>query len=181
MALRGRRSIPEQEQDKAVEINAQMQGSLTFKDPLSLKINGAFSGSLETKGTLSIGSTAVVEASINGDNIVIAGKVTGDIIAYKMLTLMPTAVLKGNISAPKLNIVEGAIFQGKCKMMETQEAGTIDDNLLDIDEVAKYLEIDMAEIEALANSGKIPGRKTGNNWKFERAQIDHWAASGRVK
>ncbi len=181
MALRGRRATPEQEQDKTVEINAQMQGSLTFKDAVSLKINGEFTGSLATKGTLSIGSTAVVDANINGDNIVIAGKVTGDILAYKMLTLMPTAVLRGNISAPKLNIVEGAIFQGKCQMMEAEETGAIDDHLLDIDEVAKYLEIDMAEIEALANSGKIPGKKAGNNWKFERSQIDHWAASGRVK
>ena len=94
---------------------------------------------------------------------------------------MPTAVLKGNISTSKLNIVEGAIFQGKCQMVEDSEIGTIDDTLLDIDEVAKYLEIDMDEIETLANSGKIPGRKSGNNWKFERSKIDHWAASGRVK
>ena len=37
------------------------------------------------------------------------------------------------------------------------------------------------EIEDLANSGKIPATRTGDSWKFERAQIDHWAASGRVK
>ena len=68
-------------------------------------------------------------------------------------------------------------------MMEDKEVREelIEDNLLEIDEVARYLEIDMGEIEALANSGKIPGKKSGNNWKFERAQIDHWAASGRVK
>ena len=94
---------------------------------------------------------------------------------------MPTALLRGNISTPKLNIVEGAIFQGKCQMMEGQENETADDNLLDIDEVAKYLEIDLNEIQTLANSGKIPGKKTGNDWKFERSQIDPWAASGRIK
>lgn len=180
MALRGRRTITmEPEEDKTVEINAQMQGSLTFKDPISLKINGEFRGSLETKGTLSIGSKAAVTANISGDNIIIAGKLNGDVIAHKMLTLMPTAVLTGNISAPKLNIVEGAVFQGQCRMVEGQEK--IMENLLNIDEVAKYLEIDMNEIEALANSGKIPGKRDGNSWKFERAQIDHWAASGRVK
>ena len=181
MSLRGRKPTMEQEEDKTVEINAQMQGTLAFKDPVNLKINGEFNGSLETKGTLSIGSRATVEANISGDNIVIAGKVNGDILAHKMLTLMPTAVLKGNISAPKLNIVEGAIFQGKCQMIRATEIETGEDDLLDIDEVAKYLEIDLAEIESLANSGKIPGRKTGSNWKFERSQIDHWAASGRIK
>ena len=178
MALRGRKNNPIQEEDRPVEINAQMQGSLIFKDSISLKINGEFNGSLDTKGTLSIGNTAVIVANITGDNIIIAGKITGDILAHKMLTLMPTAILKGNISAPKLNIVEGAIFQGKCQMMEES---TISEDLLDIDEVAKYLEIEMSEIEELANAGKIPGTKAGNGWKFERSRIDHWAASGRVQ
>ena len=55
------------------------------------------------------------------------------------------------------------------------------EDLLDIDEVAKYLEIGLNEIEDLAISGKIPGTKAGDTWKFERSQIDNWAASGRIK
>ena len=172
MGLRPRRDEKEQDENKIVEINAQMQGTLTFNDPVNLRINGKFIGSLETKGTLTIGNTASVEAKITGDNIVIAGKVKGDVIANKMLALMPTAILKGNVSTPKLNIVEGAIFQGNCQMAE---------GLLNIDEVAKYLEIDMSEIESLANSGKIPATRNGNTWKFERSQIDNWAASGMVR
>ncbi len=179
MGLRGRKNLPDQEDEKVVEISAQMQGSLTFKDPINLKINGQFTGSLETKGTLSIGSAATIIANITGENIIVAGKIEGDVVASKMLTLMPTTVLKGNITTPKLNIVEGAIFQGKCKMLDGDEKSSED--LLNIDEVAKYLEIDLNEIEDLAVSGKIPGTRNGDNWKFERAQIDHWAASGRVK
>lgn len=178
MAFRERKPPINPDEDKTIEINAQMQGSLTFKDPVILKINGEFTGTLETKGTLSVGSKATIEADIGGDNIVIAGKVNGNIRARKMLTLMPTAVLNGDIFTPKLNIVEGAIFQGKCQMTEEGEEV---DNFLNIDEVAKYLEIDMSEIEALANSGKIPGKKSGDDWKFERTKIDHWAASGRIK
>lgn len=170
MAL-GRKTPKKQEDEKVIDINAQMQGSLSFSDPVSLRINGNFNGSLDTKGTLTIGSKAQVEANINGDNIVIAGKVNGDINANKMLVLMPTAVLRGNIITPKLNIVEGAIFQGSCQMIE---------GLLNIDEVAKYLEIDINEIEELANSGKIPGTKSGDTWKFERDKIDSWASSGQV-
>ena len=179
MGLRGRKNLPDQEDEKVVEISAQMQGSLTFKDPINLKINGQFTGSLETKGTLSIGNAATIIANITGENIIVAGNIEGDVVASKMLTLMPTTVLKGNITTPKLNIVEGAIFQGKCKMLDGDEKSSED--LLNIDEVAKYLEIDLNEIEDLAVSGKIPGTRNGDNWKFERAQIDHWAASGRVK
>ena len=171
MALRDRREM-NQPEEKGIEINAQMQGTLSFKDPVNLKINGNFTGTLDTKGTLTIGNTASVEAHINGENIIIAGKVKGDVVAKKMLVLMPTAVLTGNISTPKLNIVEGAIFQGKCQMLE---------DFLDIDELCKYLEIDMPAIVELANTGKIPATKNGDQWMFERTKIDSWAASGRIK
>lgn len=180
---KNKKPIQEEESSKSIEISAEMQGSLTFRDPVNLKINGHFKGTLDTKGTLTVGSTAQVDANINGENIVIAGKVTGDVSANKMLVLMPTAVLNGNIATPKLNIVEGAIFQGRCQMQSSNTnifSGLSTDSLLNIDEVAKYLEIDMVEIERLANSGKIPGTKSGNTWKFERNQIENWAASGKL-
>lgn len=171
MPFRPRKDQKDQE-EKTIEINAQMQGSLSFEDPVNLKINGNFKGSLETKGTLTIGNLAQVIANIIGDNIVVGGRVKGDIAAHKMLVLLPTAILQGNVSTPKLNIVEGAIFQGSCQMME---------ELIDIDEVAKYLEINIAEIEELANSGKIPATRSGDAWKFERSKIDNWAASGQLR
>ncbi len=169
MALR--RKDPKETEQKAVEINAMMQGTLCFKDPVNLKINGQFNGTLDVCGTLTIGETATVDAHISGENIIIAGKVKGDVIAKKMLVLLPTCVLKGNISCPKLNIVEGAIFQGKCDMV---------DELLDVEEVAKYLELETHAILELVNSGKIPAIKTGSSWKFERTKIDEWAASEKV-
>ena len=170
MAL-GRRN-PKEDENKTVEINAQMQGSLTFNDPVNLKINGTFTGSLDVKGTLTIGNSAVVEANINGDNIVVAGKVKGNVIAKKMLVLMPTAVLTGDISAHRLNIVEGAVFQGHCQML---------DDFLTVEDLAQYLELDNAAIVNLATEGKIPATFEGQQWKFERSKIEQWASAGRVK
>ena len=171
MALLGRRE-PVEAEEKVIEINAEMQGTLSFKDPVNLKINGNFKGTLEGKGTLTIGSAATVEAHISGENIIVAGKVRGEILARKMLVLMPTSVLIGNISTPKLNIVEGAIFQGQCQMM---------DDVLSIDEVSKYLEIDSPAILDLVNAGQIPATKRGSEWAFERSKIDNWAATSKVK
>jgi len=178
MALGRKPQKDDQQESRVVEISAEMQGSLNFKDPVNLKISGSFSGTLIIRGTLTIGNTAQVQANIEGDNIVIAGKVTGDVTAKKMLVLMPTANLEGNIKTPKLNIVEGALFHGHCQM---RQEDTPDDLMLNIDEVSKYLEIDMTEIEELANSGKIPATKSGNSWKFERSIIDHWASSGKLE
>lgn len=155
--------------DKTIEINAQMQGSLSFKDPVNLKINGNFNGTLDMKGTLTIGTAAFVEAHISGENVIVAGKVRGDIVAKKMLVLMPTSVLTGNITTPKLNIVEGAIFHGQCQMIE---------DTMNVDDVSKYLQIDIGAIIDLANNGKIPAKKAGESWAFERSKIDSWAAAG---
>lgn len=163
---------PTSNEEKKIEINAQMQGSLSFKDPVNLKINGNFNGTLDVKGTLTIGDTAFVEAHINGENIVIAGKVRGDVVAKKMLVLMPSAVLTGNITTPKLNVVEGALFQGQCQMIEES---------MNVDDVSKYLQIDVGAIIDLANNGKIPARKSGDSWNFERSKIDSWAATGAME
>lgn len=158
--------------EKKIEINAQMHGTLSFKDPVNLKINGNFNGTLDVKGTLTIGSAAFVEAHISGENIVIAGKVRGDVVAKKMLVMLPTAVLTGNITTPKLNIVEGAVFQGQCQMIE---------DVMNIDEVSRYLQIDVPAIMELVNNSKIPARKNNDSWVFERSRIDGWAATGAME
>ncbi len=180
MGLMNRR-VPEEEREnnKVIEINAQMQGSLVFKDSVNLKINGDFNGSLDVRGTLTIGEKANIIANITGENIIVAGHIKGDVVAYKMLVFMPTAVVEGNIKTPKLNIVEGAVFHGHCSMGSSDETTQYSD-MMDIDEVARYLEIDEQEIISLVNAGKIPAEKIGDSWRFKRSQIDAWASSGRV-
>ncbi len=172
MAFNRRESDKQAPQEKVIEIDAQMQGEMVFSESVNLKINGRFTGRLETRGTLTIGNTAQVEANISGDNIVVAGKVKGNVMARKMLVLMPGAVLTGDIATPKLNIVEGAVFQGRCQMQE---------DFLNIEDLAQYLEIDGPAILELAQTGKIPAFKEGENWKFERIKIDQWAATAKVK
>lgn len=167
-----RRESKENNEEKLIEISAQMDGVLTFADPVNLKILGKYSGKLDTHGTLTIGAAAIVEADIQGDNIIIAGRVKGNVHAKKMLVLMPGAILTGNITSPKLNIVEGAIFQGNCQMLE---------EFLNIEDLSQYLEIEVGSIEELATSGKIPAIKDDTGWKFERVKIDQWAAAGKVK
>ncbi|MDE1920475.1 MAG: polymer-forming cytoskeletal protein [Candidatus Omnitrophica bacterium] len=159
-------------EEKVIEINAQMEGTLTFSDPVNLKIQGRYTGKLDARGTLTIGPTSQVEANIIGENVIVAGKIKGNIVAKKMLVLMPSAVVHGDISTPKLNIVEGAIFQGHCHMLE---------DILSIDDLAQYLEIEIPAIVELATTGKIPAIKEGDGWKFERSQIEQWALVSRVK
>ena len=61
----------EKQDKKVLDVDASMQGTLTFKDPVNLRINGSFEGRLDTKGMLTIGENASVRADIHGDEIVI--------------------------------------------------------------------------------------------------------------
>lgn len=159
------------EEEKILDVDASMQGTLSFKDPVNLRINGKFEGILETKGNLTVGPGAVVSADIVGENIIIGGRVKGKILAKERLTLLPTAVVEGDIQPVKLNVAEGAIFEGRCIMLG---------DFLNAEELARYLEVDLNSILEWANTGKVPAAKEGNNWKFERKSIDSWVAAGKV-
>ena len=158
--------------EKILDVDAAVQGTLTFKDAVNLRINGKFDGTLDVKGNLTIGPTAQVTANINGENVIIAGKVNGKIVARERLTLLPTAVVQGEISPARLNVTEGAIFEGPCKMLQ---------EFFNVEELANYLELDFDSILEWANTGKMPAYKEGNEWKFERKSIDAWIASGKLK
>jgi len=159
-------------EEKTLDVDASMTGTLSFKDPVNMRINGRFEGTLEVRGNLTIGDTATVEAHIIGDNIVIAGKVRGDIIARGKLTLTASAIMQGEIKTSKLSVEEGAILQGRCIMLE---------DILDADELARYLEVDLSSIMEWANNGKVPAFKENNEWRFERKKIDEWISKGAIK
>ncbi len=158
-------------EEKTLDVDAAMQGTLSFKDPVNLRINGKFEGNLDTRGNLTVGAAAIINADIIGDNIIIGGKVKGKITARERLTLLPQAVVEGHIYPAKLNIAEGAILEGQCSMLH---------DFLNSEQLAKYLEVELSSIMEWANSGKVPANKENNDWKFERKAIDSWVAAGKI-
>jgi len=167
------------EGEKVLDVDASMQGTLIFKDSVNLRINGTFEGVLNTKGSLMIGEQAVVNADITGESIVIAGQVNGNITALKNLKLVSPARVVGDIRSPLLSIAEGAIFDGTSRMQG--KGGNFTGNDMTPDDLAKYLEIETNLVYEWASSGKLPGTKEGDAWRFERAKIDEWVAQGKIK
>jgi len=180
--MMGRRD-KKREGEKALDLDASMQGSLSFKDPVSLRINGRFEGILNTKGSLMIGEHAVVNADITGESIIVAGKVNGNLTALKELKLIAPACVVGDITTPLLSIAEGAIFEGNCKMLAKArpDEGYKQTTMMTPDELAKYLEVEVGVISEWVNTGKIPGMKEGDTWRFDRVRIDEWVAEGKIK
>ena len=189
MAFRSRRKEKEGpvaniEEKKVLDVDASMQGSLIFRDAVNLRINGKFEGTLDTKGNLTIGENARVQANIVGEHIEVCGRVTGNVVATNSLSLSRNAHLVGDIRTSKLSIAEGAIFEGKCQM-ELKESkpgrSTVQQALMTVEELAKYLEVDAGSILDWAKAGKIPTQREGSSWRFDRAKVDVWIASEKIK
>lgn len=93
---------------------SRIEGKLTFEG--SVKIDGHVEGEIQAQQSVIVGETAVINAQISADTIIVKGKVTGDITARKQVELRGPAKLTGNITTPSLVIHEGVVFEGHCSM-----------------------------------------------------------------
>ncbi len=155
-------------EEKVLDVNAAMQGSLVFSDPVNLRINGKFEGNLTTRGSLIIGQNAEVKADITGEKVEVSGTVIGNIRATQLLKLDSTAHVSGDIEVSKLSIEEGAIFIGKCKML---------DDKISLRELSEYLSIEEKKIKEWVDNGTIPVEKEGGKLMFDRKEVESWVGN----
>ncbi|CAH1215964.1 hypothetical protein PAECIP111892_04214 [Paenibacillus auburnensis] len=78
----------------------------------NLRIEGNFSGEIQCQGTVTIGEQSTVLSTIKAKEVIIAGKVYGDVTADQRLTMTGTGQLHGNIQAGMLSIMEGCVLNG---------------------------------------------------------------------
>ena len=168
-------------EEKILDVDASMQGTITFRDPVNLRINGSFEGKLDTRGNLTIGENAKVKANIHGDRIVIAGKITGDIVATQGVSIIAPAMVKGNITTPRLSVTEGAVVEGHLSMLNVAPAGDAPDVMMTLKDVAQYLEVEAKVVEEWASKKKIPAQFDSGKWIFSRAEVERWIQEENAK
>jgi cytoskeletal protein CcmA (bactofilin family) len=107
---------------RAGELNAllgkgsEFEGKLTFEG--QVRIDGKFTGHIQTKDVLVIGEGARVQAEIVAGTVVINGTVDGNIKATTLIEIKATARVKGNLETPALSVDRGVMFDGAVKMAE---------------------------------------------------------------
>ena len=102
---------------------SRVNGQLSFQGPA--RIDGVVEGEIQCQGALTIGDGAEVRAKISGQVVVIRGKVEGNVTAKESVELLSPARLIGNISAPRVIISEGVVFDGDCSMGVAKQKGGI--------------------------------------------------------
>jgi PTS system nitrogen regulatory IIA component len=50
----------------------------------------------------------------------------------------------------------------------------VENEIMDLEQLAAYLHRDVREVSKLANRGYLPGKKVGGAWRFASSEINHW-------
>src|SRR5689334_1234133 len=87
---------------------SEFEGKLSFEG--QVRIDGKFTGQIQTKDTLVIGDGARVQAEIQAGVVIVNGTVEGNIKATQMIELHQPARVRGNLEAPSLSMDKGVIF-----------------------------------------------------------------------
>lgn len=104
--------------DTLIGAGTEMEGYL--KSQAGIRIEGAFKGDIESKGDIVIGEGGVAKSNISARDVIIAGKVYGDVHTQGKLIITATGQLHGSALAAILNVHEGGILNGT-SMMERLE------------------------------------------------------------
>ncbi len=75
-------------------------------------IMGEFTGTLRVSGTLELSESSQVSGMIIAGALRLAGHAEADVVAEDAVELLPGAQLVGQLYTSRLNVVEGATFQG---------------------------------------------------------------------
>jgi cytoskeletal protein CcmA (bactofilin family) len=111
--------IDENKLDTVLAEDISFEGDISFSKPLMIK--GIFSGSIDATGDLFIDKDAVVDAEIKAYSVVVRGKVKGNITAGSKVELQGTAEVVGDITAPRIVMEPGCLFDGISKMRPADE------------------------------------------------------------
>ena len=106
-------------------------GTLTFQG--AIRIDGTFTGTINSEGTLIVGHNASIEGTLRVGSVICNGRINGEIRATEKVMLHKSAVVTGNLRTPVLSVEEGAKFDGELMMtaIEKQELESLSSSKFD--------------------------------------------------
>ena len=93
---------------RGVKIRGEMAGML------DAAIDGEFEGRIQLAGyRLSTGAVSRVHAEVEADTVVVRGEFTGSIVAGTRIVVTRTAKVRGDLTAPSVELADGCSFDGR--------------------------------------------------------------------
>ena len=117
----------------------QVKGEISGKEDLT--VHGQVEGVIDfKKGQVIVSKTGSVKADVYGKIITIEGAVKGSLFGEEMIVLQPSGVVRGNMTAPRVKVEDGAQFKGN---VDTESENTA--------EKSKLREVPLAKVHTLTS------------------------------
>jgi cytoskeletal protein CcmA (bactofilin family) len=94
--------------------DVKIVGNLFAKDDLF--IDCELEGEISSQGNLTVGENAKLKGEIKASNIVVFGKIDGNIESKNRCELKESSVINGNVAASTLRVIEGSEFNGRANV-----------------------------------------------------------------
>ncbi len=95
-----------------------------------------FTGEIKSEtGTLIVGESADIRGKLHIKHLINKGKIDGDIFAEKIENFAPGKII-GNVKSKSFFNQLGAVFDGKCNMLDEKESGNL---TIDNEKIVKKL------------------------------------------
>ena len=105
----------------SIEIKGQVTGDE------DLQIDGKVQGPISLRGhELIVGSTAQLNSEIHAGEVVVAGKVVGNVHARGRVDIKKDGSVTGDISTARISIEDGAHFKGRIEIDPTKSQAAAD-------------------------------------------------------
>jgi len=115
-----------QKEDEAVRNGSLSQKSSLIGDTIVINgeieseeeiiIEGRIEGFIRSKGLVIVEKKGVVDAEIDASEVVVIGKVNGNVTGIKKVEIKPNGEVNGNIKSQRVVLAEGAVFKGNIDM-----------------------------------------------------------------
>ncbi|MEM7681916.1 MAG: polymer-forming cytoskeletal protein [Planctomycetota bacterium] len=95
-----------------VGADSHFEGKLSFER--TARINGKFDGTITGKGELQVSQNAQCKADVSAAALAVDGLIEGNVKAQDTVKLNSSGVVRGDITAAKMVMAEGASLYGVC-------------------------------------------------------------------
>lgn len=117
--------------------DVKVKGEISGKEDLT--VHGQVEGIIDFKnGQVIVSKTGNVNADVYGKIITIEGTVKGSLFGEEMIVLQPSGVVRGNMTAPRIKVEDGAKFKGN---VDTESINTA--------QQSKLREVPLAKVQTL--------------------------------
>ncbi|MEI9999619.1 MAG: polymer-forming cytoskeletal protein [Verrucomicrobiota bacterium] len=103
--------------------DCEFKGALAFSGELEL--HGRLEGTIESEGgALTVGEQALIKAEIRVNDVLIYGKVQGNVYATGRIEIRGKAEVYGDLYSNRLAMDDGVVFVGKSNLLNGKTPGT---------------------------------------------------------